>query len=141
MPRASEISKSSGRELIGQTQEIWQEYREKIPRQQRHDLGQVLTEMGSRINYACNGQQPETKSKYATLGGSELASHAQKTVQRVTQQLPVSVGQQLSWVVSEMASRVRYAAEGALQTQTSSGGEGFDFEREQEQSQQTSTFA
>lgn len=138
MPRASETSKASGRDLIGQVQDIWQEHRDQIPGQQRRELGQVLTELGNRITYACQGQQPESRSKYATLGGSELASHAQKTVQRVTSQLPMeSWSDKLTLTVNEMANRVRYTAEGeSSQTQQ---GQDFDFSREEQK--QTHTFA
>src|SRR3954471_23512553 len=134
MPRHSDsTSKATGRDLIGQAQDVWQEVGGSIPPQQRQDLGQVLTELGSRINYTCTGQTTDTKSKYSTLGGSELASHAQKMIQRISGQLPVDSSRSLTLVIAEMAQRVRYAAEG--EPQTSGNGEGFDFSEGMKQSQ------
>src|SRR4051812_23928931 len=64
MPRHQDsTSKATGRDLIGQAQDVWQEVGGSIPPQQRQDLGQVLTELGSRINYTCTGQTTDTKSK------------------------------------------------------------------------------
>lgn len=144
MPRSETMTKASGRELISQTHEIWSDYRDQIPVQQRNELGQVLTELGTRINYTCQGQQPQTRTRYSTLGGAELASHAWKTVQKTSQQLPVEVSTKLSLVIGEMASRVRYAAEGEPQTQQQAGnGESFDFTQHQSESskQGSVTFA
>lgn len=142
MPRQSEISKASGQDLINQTQDVWQESRETIPHQLRHELGQVLTELGSRITYTCQGQQPQ-RTKYSSLGGTELASHAFKTVQKAANLLPVESSRQMSWVITEMANRVRYTAEGEPQSQSQDNGEGFaEFEKKQVgQSERATVFA
>lgn len=127
-----EMRKASGSQLITQTQEAWQQCRDQIPGQQRRELGQVLTELSARISYACNGEEPQQRSKYSTLGGAELASHAAKTVQKVSSVLPVDASRDLSTVITEMAHRVRFAAEGEPQWQPS-GGETFDGWEQQQQ--------
>lgn len=105
--------KLSGGQLVGQAQDIWQQQGDLIPQQHKRELGQVLTELSSRITYVCQGEQPVAYTKYSALGGSELAQHATRTFGRVSSDLPVESRGSIQEVITEMASRVEHAAIGS----------------------------
>lgn len=104
--------KLTGSQLVNKAHETWDEQSDQLPTQHKRELGQVLTELSTRINYICQGEQPKSFTKYSSLGGSELSQHATRTVSRVAGDLPVESRSDIQSIVSEMANRVEHAAIG-----------------------------
>jgi len=133
---ADQYQKLSGGQLVGKAKQTWDEHGSQLPTQHKRELGQVLTELSTRINYICQGEQPTAFTKYSSLGGSELAQHAVRTIGRLSGELPVESRSQIQNVVTEMANRVEHAAIGTPTPTQNQRSMEQSFEREFERAAQ-----
>lgn len=108
--------RATAADLVGQVRQGWPDIREHLPERYKDELGQVFTELTSRVSYVCGGKTPQEQSKYALLDGVALAAHTNATIMRIRQEMPVEMSD-IFEPIHELARRIEHAAQGATHGQ------------------------